>query len=121
MRDFPADVEYSEWGEGPALLLLPGSFGMGSEWKAVTDRLTRSYHIVTTSLLGYGATAERRPLGNATMRQQTEVIDRILERIGEPAMLSAIRSAASRRLHTQLKARSSRQVSCWWKPTRLAS
>lgn len=85
MRDFPADVEYSERGEGPALLLLPGSFGMGSGWKAVTDRLTRSYRIVTTSLLGYGATAERRPLGNATMRQQTEVIDRILARIGEPA------------------------------------
>lgn len=85
MRAFPADVEYSEWGEGPALLLLPGSFGTGSGWKAVTDRLARHYRIVTTSLLGYGATAERRPLGNATMRQQTEVIDRILERIGEPA------------------------------------
>ena len=85
MREFPADVEYDERGEGPALLLLPGSFGTGSGWKAVTDRLSRSYRIVTTSLLGYGATAERRPLGNATMRQQTEVIDRILERIGEPA------------------------------------
>ena len=87
MHDFPADVEYSEWGQGPALLLLPGSFGTGSGWKAVTDRLARSYRIVTTSLLGYGATAERRPLGNSTMRQQTEVIDRILERIGEPAHL----------------------------------
>jgi pimeloyl-ACP methyl ester carboxylesterase len=85
MREFPVDVEYDERGEGPALLLLPGSFGTGSGWKAVTDRLARSYRIVTTSLLGYGATAERRPLGNATMRQQTEVIDRILERIGEPA------------------------------------
>ena len=84
MHDFPADVEYFECGEGPALLLLPGSFGTGSGWKAVTDRFTRIHRIVTTSLLGYGATAERRPLGNATMRQQTEVIDRILERIGEP-------------------------------------
>ncbi len=87
MRDFPADVEYDERGEGPALLFLPGSFGTGSGWKAVIDRLTRSYRIVTTSLLGYGATAERRPLDNASMRQQTEVIDRTLERIGEPAHL----------------------------------
>jgi pimeloyl-ACP methyl ester carboxylesterase len=85
MNEFPADVEYEERGEGPALLFLPGSFGTGSGWKAVTDRLARRHRIVTTSLLGYGATAERRPLGNATMRQQTEVIDRILERIGEPA------------------------------------
>lgn len=85
MREFPTDVEYNERGDGSPLLLLPGSFGTGSGWKAVTDRLARSYRIVTTSLLGYGATAERRPLGNATMRQQTEIIDRILERIGEPA------------------------------------
>jgi pimeloyl-ACP methyl ester carboxylesterase len=85
MHDFPADIEYSEQGQGPALLLLPGSFGTGSGWRAVTDRLARRYRIVTTSLLGYGATAERRPPGNSTMRQQTEVIDRILERIGEPA------------------------------------
>jgi len=85
MGDFPSDVEYSEWGEGTALVLLPGSFGTGSGWKAVTDRLARRYRIVTTSLLGYGATAERRPLGNATMHLQTEVIDRILERVAEPA------------------------------------
>jgi pimeloyl-ACP methyl ester carboxylesterase len=85
IREFPANVEYDERGEGPALLLLPGSFGTGSGWIAVTDRLARRCRIVTTSLLGYGATAERRPLGNATMRQQTELIDRILERIGEPA------------------------------------
>lgn len=85
MRGFPTDVEYEERGQGPALLLLPGSFGMGSGWKGLTDRLARSYRIVTTSLLGYGATAERRPDGNATMRQQSEVIDRILERIGAPA------------------------------------
>lgn len=85
MPDFPTDVEYDERGEGAPLLLLPGSFGTGSGWKAVTDRLARSYRIVTTSLLGYGATAERRPSGNATMRQQTGLIDCILERIGEPA------------------------------------
>ena len=85
MRDFPADVEYSEWGEGQVLLLLPGSFGTGAGWKAVTERLARRHRVVATSLLGYGATRECRPAGNATMRQQTEAIDRILERIGEPA------------------------------------
>lgn len=85
MHDLPADVEYSERGEGPALLLLPGSFGTSSGWKAVTDRLARSYRLVSTSLLGYGSTVERRPVGNSTMRQQTEIIDRILARIGEPA------------------------------------
>ncbi len=84
MTQLSADVEYSESGDGPALLLLPGSFGTGSGWKAVTDRLSRSYRLITTSLLGYGATAERRALGNASMRQQTEIIDSILDRIEAP-------------------------------------
>jgi pimeloyl-ACP methyl ester carboxylesterase len=84
MREFPADIEYDERGEGTALLLLPGSFGTGSGWKAVIDRLAGRYRIVTTSLIGYGATVERRPLGNATMTRQTQIIDSILERVSKP-------------------------------------
>jgi len=87
--DFPSDVEFSERGDGPALLLLPGSFGTGAGWKAVTDSLGVRYRLVTTSLLGYGATSERRPLGNTTMQQQTDIIDIILERIGEPTHVAA--------------------------------
>ena len=83
MPDFPTDVEYSERGDGPPLLLLPGSFGTGSGWKAVSDSLPSRYRLVTTSLLGYGVTADRRPIGNATMQQQTAIIDLILGRIGE--------------------------------------
>ncbi len=89
MPDFSTDVEFFERGDGPALLLLPGSFGTGAGWKAVTDNLGARYRLVTTSLLGYGATVERRPLGNATMQQQTDVIDAILERIGEPTHVAA--------------------------------
>ncbi len=89
MLNFPVDVEFSEWGEGHALLLLPGSFGTGSGWKGVTDSLPSRYRLVTTSLLGYGATSERRPLGNATMQQQTEIIDLILDRIGQPTHVVA--------------------------------
>ena len=38
--------------------------------------------MVTTSLLGYGATPDIRPDGNATMAQQVGLIDRIIDRIG---------------------------------------
>lgn len=97
MPDFPADVEYSERGDGPPLLLLPGSFGTGSGWKAVTDSLPARYRLVTSSLLGYGATAERRPIGNATMQQQTTIIDQILERIGQPTHVVAHSYVGSQR------------------------
>lgn len=89
MPDFPTDVEFVERGEGPPVLLLPGSFGTGSGWKSVADSLPPRYRLVTTSLLGYGATADRRQTGNATMQQQTAIIDLILERIGQPAHVVA--------------------------------
>ncbi len=79
----PIAFEYSEHGSGPALLLLPGSFGTGAGWKAVVGQLGHGFRVVTTSLLGYGTTPDIRPDGNATMVQQVDLIDRIIDRIGE--------------------------------------
>lgn len=84
MPQLTADIEYAERGEGPALLFLPGSFGTGAGWRGVIDALGGGYRVITTSLLGYGTTAERRPLGNATMQQQVEILDAIVERIAAP-------------------------------------
>ncbi len=74
--------DYVESGSGPAVLFLPGSFGTAAGWRAVLGHLGSGYRTVTTSLLGYGATAERRPTGNTSMTQQVDVIDEIIERIG---------------------------------------
>lgn len=76
--------DYAETGSGKTLLLLPGSFGTGAGWKAVMGYLGDGYRKVTTSLLGYGATPDIRPEGNATMAQQVDLIDRIIDRIGTP-------------------------------------
>jgi pimeloyl-ACP methyl ester carboxylesterase len=84
VSQFPANIEYAERGKGPALLFVPGSFGTGAGWKPVMEKLSQGYRFVTTSLLGYGTTAECRPLGNATMMQQTEALDAIFERIAAP-------------------------------------
>jgi pimeloyl-ACP methyl ester carboxylesterase len=77
-----AAFDYAETGSGPALLFLPGSFGTGTGWKPVLAYLGEGYRMVTTSLLGYGATPDIRPDGNATMAQQVDLIDRIIDRIG---------------------------------------
>lgn len=89
MRRLSPDIEFADSGEGPALLFLPGSFGTGAGWRSVVSKLNGCYRVVTTSLLGYGATAERRPFGNTTMRQQTEVIDAIFEEIAAPVHVVA--------------------------------
>lgn len=80
----PPVFEYAEQGSGPAVLLLPGSFGTGSGWKAVQAQLGAGYRTVTTSLLGYGATPDIRADGNDSMAQQVDILDRIVERIGAP-------------------------------------
>ncbi len=108
MAAFPSDVEYAQRGQGPALLLVPGSFGTGAGWKPVIEKLGESYRFVTTSLLGYGATAERRPLCNATMAQQIEVLDALFERIDAPVHVVAHSfgglSALAHALHGRHKA-----------------
>jgi len=85
MATLSPDIEYADRGRGPALLFVPGSFGTGAGWRAVIDKMGNGYRIVTTSLLGYGATAERRPSHNPTMAEQVEVLDAILDRIDAPA------------------------------------
>ena len=82
MSEHTAAFEYADTGSGPALLLLPGSFGTGAGWKAVLGHLGNGYRTVATSLLGYGATPDVRPDGNGTMVQQVDLIDRIIDRIG---------------------------------------
>ncbi|MFO1304847.1 MAG: alpha/beta hydrolase [Burkholderiales bacterium] len=82
MCEQSAAFDYTEAGSGPAVLFLPGSFGTGAGWKAVTGHLGAGYRTVTTSLLGYGGTSDIRQDGNATMAQQVELIDRIIDRIG---------------------------------------
>jgi pimeloyl-ACP methyl ester carboxylesterase len=84
MTEQTAAFDYSETGSGPALLFLPGSFSTGMGWKAVMGNLGDGYRMVTTSLLGYGATPDIRPDGNATMEQQVGLIDRIIGQIGTP-------------------------------------
>ena len=85
MATLSPDVEYADRGSGPALLFVPGSFGTSAGWRAVIDSIGDGYRIVSTSLLGYGATAERRPSHNPTMAEQIEVLDAILDRIDAPA------------------------------------
>lgn len=89
MSRFQNDIEYAERGQGQPLLFVPGSFGTGAGWKLVIDKLGEGYRFITTSLLGYGGTSERRAAGNATMAQQTDVLDSVLERIGEPTHVVA--------------------------------
>ena len=84
MPPLSSDIEYAESGSGPALLFMPGAFSTGAASRGVIEHLGEGYRVITTSLLGYGATAERRPAGNRTMAQQVEVLEATIAHIGAP-------------------------------------
>ena len=75
-------IEYHEHGDGPVLVLVPGSFSTGAAWRSVVRALHRPWRVVTTSLLGYGDTAERRDASAPRMEDEIAVLETVIRRAG---------------------------------------
>jgi pimeloyl-ACP methyl ester carboxylesterase len=85
--DAHAGIDYEEVGTGPTVVLVPGSCSTGAAWRPIISHWTRRFRCVTTSLLGYGATAERRTAANANIALEAEVIETVIRRAGGPVHL----------------------------------
>jgi pimeloyl-ACP methyl ester carboxylesterase len=81
------DIEYDEVGAGPTVVLVPGTCSTGAAWRPVVARLEGGFRCVTTSLLGYGRTAERRSAGNTDISCEAEVIEAVIRRTCGPVHL----------------------------------
>lgn len=77
-------IEYQEQGTGTTLLFVPGSFATGATWRHVIKPLSARYRIVTTSLLGYGDTQERRQPGSAAIQHEIDALEEVVARAGSP-------------------------------------
>jgi pimeloyl-ACP methyl ester carboxylesterase len=75
-------IDYDEQGTGPTILFVPGSWGTRSAWRGVIAPLADRFRIVTTSLLGYGNTEERRTLDNASIDREAEILEAVFCRAG---------------------------------------
>src|SRR5260370_42229406 len=60
IEDGSGHIDYDESGEGPAVVLVPGSCSTGAAWRPVIAQWANSFRCVTTSLLGYGGNVGRR-------------------------------------------------------------
>jgi pimeloyl-ACP methyl ester carboxylesterase len=60
-------IDYDECGVGPTVVLVPGSCSTGAAWRPVAAAWHAQFRCVTTSLLGYGGTAERRTTGDPSI------------------------------------------------------
>jgi pimeloyl-ACP methyl ester carboxylesterase len=81
------NIDYHEQGSGPTILFVPGSWGTRSAWRAVIAALPGQFRIVTTSLLGYGDTAERRVGTDVLIEREAEILEAVVLRAGGPLHL----------------------------------
>jgi pimeloyl-ACP methyl ester carboxylesterase len=77
-----AAFDYDESGRGPTIVFVPGSCSTGAAWRPVINRLQGRFRCVTTSLLGYGSTSERRSALDTDIGHEAELIEAVIARAG---------------------------------------
>jgi len=80
-------IDYHEFGAGTTLVLVPGSCSTGAAWRPVIANWNSEIRCVTTSLLGYGGTAERRTARDPSISHEAEMLESVIRRAGGPVHL----------------------------------
>lgn len=82
IEDTLGPVDYEEYGRGPTIVFVPGSCSTGSAWKPVINKLNGSYRTITTSLPGYGGSAERRSSDDQSIDLLAAAMERVILHAG---------------------------------------
>src|SRR6266850_3673808 len=75
-------IDYRECGTGPTVVLVPGSCSTGAAWRPVIATWSGQFRCVTTSLLEYGGTVERRTAGDPDISHEAEMLESVVRRAG---------------------------------------
>ena len=78
-------IDYEECGHGPTVVLAPGSCSTGAAWRPLISHCGNRFRCITTSLLGYGDTAERRTAEDPSIAHEAEMLEAVIRRTGGPA------------------------------------
>ena len=98
-------IDYDETGAGPTVVLVPGSCSTGAAFRPMMAAWNGRFRCVTTSLLGYGSTAERRDPKAPTIEPEIEVIEAVIRQAGAPVHLVGHSFGGSVALATALRKR----------------
>jgi pimeloyl-ACP methyl ester carboxylesterase len=82
IEDPRGQIDYAEFGAGTTLVLVPGSCSTGAAWRPVMATWNGQFRCVTTSLLGYGGTAERRTAGDTNISHEAEMLEAVVRKTG---------------------------------------
>jgi pimeloyl-ACP methyl ester carboxylesterase len=87
IEDARGRIDYDEIGSGPTVVLVPGSCSTGAAWRPIMATWDGKYRCVTTSLLGYGTTAERRTESDPSIAHEVDILEAVIARAGGPVHL----------------------------------
>ncbi|HUY63825.1 MAG TPA: alpha/beta hydrolase [Acidimicrobiales bacterium] len=80
----PRSLHVAEHGAGPAVLLVHGQPGLGTDWDGVTDLLVEDHRVVVPDRPGYGSSGEE----PASMAANADVLAQVLADLGSgPAVV----------------------------------
>jgi pimeloyl-ACP methyl ester carboxylesterase len=75
-------IDYDECGGGPTVVLVPGSCSTGAAWRPMIAQWENRLRCVTTSLCGYGGTAERRTTCDPSISHEADILESVIRRAG---------------------------------------
>ncbi len=81
------DIDLVDAGEGPVLLFLPGSYSTPAAWRPVQRLLPPGLRMLTTSLRGYGGSAETRSAQDPGMGHEVALVEAVARHAGQPVHL----------------------------------
>jgi pimeloyl-ACP methyl ester carboxylesterase len=84
IEDARGKIDYDACGAGPTVVLVPGSCSTGAAWRSVIEAWRGRFRCVTTSLLGYGGTAERRTARDTDISHEADILQSVIRRAGGP-------------------------------------
>ncbi len=97
------NLNVSDTGDGPLLLLVHGSPGEGRAWNRVAPLLTGRFRVLAPDLPGYGASDPLRdPAGGTAAMAQA--IGALVESLGQPVWLAGHSYGGNVALHVALQA-----------------
>jgi pimeloyl-ACP methyl ester carboxylesterase len=82
IEDELGHVEYAERGSGPTIVFVPGSCSTSAAWRPIIAVLGEQYRCLTTSLLGYGRTVERRTASDPSIDHEAAAVEAVIRRAG---------------------------------------
>jgi pimeloyl-ACP methyl ester carboxylesterase len=82
IEDVRGRIDYDVCGGGPTVVLVPGSCSTGAAWRPVTAAWGNRFRCVTTSLLGYGGTAERRSSRDPSIWHEVDAVESVIRKAG---------------------------------------